>query len=96
MYKCEDCKYFYLLERPSYRRTTYCKYGNKTINIFTNKTLACKNFKNKHMSEDDKLTAINAHRRSCPQWNCCKLRIGKIICTEECEYVRRFVKLINE
>lgn len=48
------------------------------------------------MEENDKLTAINAHRRSCPQWNCCKLRIGKIICTEECEYVRRFVKLINE
>lgn len=45
MNKCIDCKYFYLLERPSYRRTTYCKYGNKTINIFTNKTLACEKFK---------------------------------------------------
>lgn len=48
------------------------------------------------MDEIDKLKAIRAHRQSCMRWNHCKLRIGKIICTEECEYVRRFVKLINE
>lgn len=48
MKKCVDCEYFYLLERPSFRRTTYCKYGGKVVNIFTNKTLACKTFKEKN------------------------------------------------
>lgn len=48
------------------------------------------------MEENDKLKAISAHRRSCLQWNCCKHRVGKITCTEECEYVKRFVDLINE
>lgn len=39
---------------------------------------------------------INAHRRACPYWNSCKYRVGNTICTKECEYVNKFVELINE
>lgn len=47
MNKCVDCKYFDLLYKKVFKKTTYCKYGNKVVNTFTNKTLACKNFEKK-------------------------------------------------
>lgn len=47
--------------------------------------------------EDIKQKAIEAHRRACPNWNCCYNRIGHVSCTiKNCDYVKRFVELINE
>lgn len=48
------------------------------------------------MEANDKLKTIRAHRLSCMQWNCCKHRVGRTTCTQECEYVKRFVELINK
>lgn len=42
--KCSCCRYCDLLEKQPFHRTTYCKYGNKTVNLFTG-TIPCKNFK---------------------------------------------------
>lgn len=49
------------------------------------------------MQKEDKLKkkAIEAHRQSCPQWNCCKHRVGKPTCTKECEYIEKFIFLLN-
>lgn len=47
--------------------------------------------------KEDKLKkkAIEAHRQSCPQWNCCKHRVGKPTCTKECGYMEKFILLLN-
>lgn len=49
------------------------------------------------MQKEDKLKkkAIDVHRKSCPQWNCCKHRLGKPTCTKECEYIEKFILLLN-
>lgn len=49
------------------------------------------------MRKEDKFKkkAIDAHRQSCPQWNCCKHRVGKTTCTKECGYIEKFIWLLT-
>lgn len=42
--KCVECKYYSLINRRIPHKTGYCKWGNKTVRFWDNKSIACNNF----------------------------------------------------